>query len=229
MSFDKSKVSIVVACKNEGMGLENILHSVKDYADEIIIVDGHSKDGTEEIANQFKARFFLDNKKGRGDALKIGIANAKNEIIVFFDADGSHETADIPSLVEPILQKRAEMVIGSRIAGGCLDVDFSSIGGIVRVCGANFMVYLVNRRFKETLTEILYSFRAIRTDTARNLNFKADDFAIEQDMVVRCLKNGCKVMEVPSREKARAWGKSKLKTSTGFKLLFNLVRDLYFG
>ncbi|MEK9178438.1 MAG: glycosyltransferase family 2 protein [Patescibacteria group bacterium] len=112
MSYKKSKASIVIACKNEGEGILRILSSIKKYSEDIIVVDGHSNDGTKEIVNKFGARFFLDNKKGRGDALKIGIKKAKNEIVVFFDADGSHEARDIPGLVGPILANKADLVIG---------------------------------------------------------------------------------------------------------------------
>lgn len=228
MKFRSQDITVVICSKNEGVGIERIIHSVTPYSAEIVVVDGHSNDGTKEIAERLGARFWLDNKKGRGDALKIGIQKASKPIIVCFDADGSHEATDIPSLVQPILTSEADMVVGSRIMGGCLDADLTSLGGVARTGGSNFMVYLVNKKFKARLTDILYSFRAIKTDVARKLNFQADNFAIEQDMVVRCLKAGSKVVEIPSREKARGWGKSKLKTSMGIKLLFTLLRDLYF-
>ncbi len=228
MKFDFSKISIIIACRNEGEGIERIIRSAKPYGAEIIVVDGHSNDGTKEIAQKFGARFFLDNKKGRGDAAKIGIAKATKEIIVFYDADGSHEATDIPSLVEPIIKNEADMVVGSRIMGGCLDAELTTFGGVLRTAGSNFMVYLVNRRFGTKLTDILYSFRALRRDVARKLDLEADNFAIEQDMVIRCLKSGKKIAEIPSREHARGWGQSKLKTSMGVELLFVLIRDLYF-
>ncbi|MEK7572832.1 MAG: glycosyltransferase [Patescibacteria group bacterium] len=226
MDYQKSKVSIIIACKNEGEGIKRILRSVGKFSNDIIVVDGHSNDGTEKISKEFGARFFLDNKKGRGDALKIGIKNAKNEICVFFDADGSHDERDIPLLIEPIVKNSANMVIGSRRTGGSFDVNVN-LTGIIRAAGCDFLVSLVNHKYKTSLTDILYSFRAIRTSTAKKLNFKSNDFGIEQEMVVSCLKKRYKVKEIPSREKARGWGKSKLHTLTGIKFLAVLLRDLY--
>lgn len=226
MQYNKSKVSIIIACKNEGAGIKKILESVKKYSDDIVVVDGHSNDGTKEIAKKYNASFFLDHKKGRGDALKIGIKKAKNDILVFFDADGSHDEKDIPNLVIPIQAKKADLVIGSRRTGGSFDVNVN-LTGIVRSAGCDFLVSLVNHKFKTSLTDILYSFRAIRTSTARKLNFKSDDFCIEQEVVVSCLKNGYKVKEIPSREKSRGWGKSKLHTLIGIKFIFSLLRDIY--
>ncbi len=226
MFYDKSKVSIVVACKNEGEGIKKVLDSIKKYSNDIIVVDGHSNDGTEEKAKNSGASFYLDNKKGRGDALRMGIKHAKGEILVFFDADGSHEEKDIPSLVIPIIKKEADLVIGSRRTGGSFDVSVD-ITGIVRAAGCDFLVSLVNHKYKTSLTDILYSFRAIRASTAKKLNFKSNDFSIEQEIVVLCLKKGYKVKEIPSREKARGWGKSKLHTLTGIKFLAVLLQDLY--
>lgn len=226
MFYDKSKVSIIIACKGEGEGIKKILQSVKNYSDDIIVVDGHSNDGTAEETEKFGASFYLDNKKGRGDAIKIGIKSAKNDVLVLFDADGSHEERDIPSLVEPIIKKQADLVLGSRRTGGSYDINLT-LTGILRSAGCDFLVSLVNHKFKTSLTDILYSFRAIRTSTARKLNFKSNDFGIEQEVVVSCLKKGYEIKEIPSREKARGWGKSKLHTLTGIKFLAVLLKDLY--
>ena len=227
MSYNKSKVSVIIACKNEGEGIKKILDSVKKYSDDIIVVDGHSNDGTLEKVKNFGASFYLDNKKGRGDALKIGIKHAKGDVLVFFDADGSHEEKDIPKLVSPILKGTAELVVGSRRTGGSFDINVS-LTGIVRSAGCDFLVSLVNNKFNTSLTDILYSFRAIKASSAKKLNLKSDDFGIEQEMIVSSLKKKYRVVEIPSREKARGWGKSKLHTLTGINFLLVLLKDLYF-
>ena len=84
MLYDKSKVSIIIACKNEGEGIKKILESVKKYSNDIIVVDGHSNDGTEEIVKKFKASFFLDNKKGRGGCNKNRNKKGKRRYSCFF-------------------------------------------------------------------------------------------------------------------------------------------------
>lgn len=228
MSYDKSKVSIVVACKNEGEGIKKILNSIKKYSTDIIVVDGHSNDGTREIVEEFGARFFLDHRKGRGDALKIGVKNAEKDIIVFFDADGSHDENDIPDFIAPILKNEADLVIGSRRTGGSADVTIDLVG-IIRAAGCDVLVALVNHKFKTNLTDILYSFRAIKTNTAKSLHLKSDDFGVEQEMVVSVLKKGYEIKEIPSRERARGWGRSKLKTITGIKFIYSLMKQLYFN
>ncbi len=223
----EQKVSLVVLTKGEGQGIEKILKSIKRYGDEIVVIDGHSNDGTKEISEKLGARFFLDNKKGRGAALRIGIKKAKGDIVVFFDADGSHDEKDIPKFVNPIKQGRADLVTASRRTGGSYDMDIN-LGGIVRSAGSDLLVALVNRRYGTNLTDILYSFRAIKKSEALKLGLKFNDFRSEQEMVVKALRYGLKVLEIPSREKARAWGESKLKTTEGIKFLFSLIKELYF-
>ncbi len=227
MRYDKSKVTIVIPTKDEGKGIRRILKSVKPYAREIIVVDGHSKDETKKIAIEENVKFISDNGLGRGDGVRLGIKAAKGEIIVLFDADGSHEAKDIPKFILPILQRKADLVIGSRRTGGSFDLNIN-FSGIIRSAGSDFLVSLVNYKFKTNLSDILYSFRAIRKSKAERMNLHSDDFCIEQEMVVACLKNGYKIKEIPSREKARGWGESKLHTLTGIKFFLVLLKDLYF-
>jgi glycosyltransferase involved in cell wall biosynthesis len=222
----KQKVSIIVLCRNEGEGIERILKSIKNQADEIVVVDGHSNDGTKEISERLGANFYLDDKKGRGAALKIGIKKAKGDILVFFDADGSHEVKDIPKLIKPILEGKADLVIASRRTGGSYDQNIN-FTGIIRSAGCDFLVALVNQKYDTNLTDILYSFRAIKRTEALGLELKANDFRSEQEMVVKALENNLNIVEIPSREKARAWGKSKLRTIEGVRFLFSLVKELY--
>jgi hypothetical protein len=101
--------------------------------------------------------------------------------------------------------------------------------GLVRSVGSDLLVMIVNYAFKTKLTDVLYSFRAVKKSVIKDLKLEADDFCIEQEMVVRCLKKKYRILEIPSREKARAWGKSKLQTLTGLKFIYQLLRVIYFS
>lgn len=227
MNFDKKKLTIVIPTKDEGDGIEKIIKSVRPYGGEIIVVDGHSKDNTREVAKKLGCRFYLDHGLGRGDGVRVGLARAINEIVLLFDADGSHQVRDIPRFVEPIFNNQADLVIGSRRTGGSFDINVG-FSGVIRSAGADFLTAIVNRRFKTNLTDILYSFRAVRKSIVSKLGLESDGFTIEQEMVVKCLKNNFRLLEIPSREMARGWGKSKLKTSAGIKFIFHLLKECYF-
>lgn len=219
------KISAVIAAKNEGDGIARIIKSVKPYVDEIIVIDGHSTDNTKAIVKKEHAQFYLDDGKGRGNALMIGFQKARGDIIVIFDADGSHEASDIPALIKTI-QHGADLAICSRRTGGSFDAEIT-IGGLIRSFGADMLTYLTNIRFQTKFTDIIYSFRAIRKEIAISLPLKMQGFSTEQETVILCLHRGHLVQEIPSREKARGWGESKLQTIVGIKLLATLLLMLY--
>lgn len=216
------KTTICIVAKNEAEGIVTVIRSVKKYADEVIVVDGRSTDGTYARAKGENVTVVQDHGAGRGDGVRVGLTKATGEIVVLFDADGSHNPQDIPRLIAPIAKNSADLVIASRRTGGTLDTN-PGFAGVIRSLGVDFMAYLVNLRFGTQFTDILYSFRAIKRSAADRLGLRASDFSIEQEMLVRAIKMNLRVKEIPSREYARGWGISKLKTHTGLVLLIKLM------
>ncbi|MFH1564080.1 MAG: glycosyltransferase family 2 protein [Nitrospirota bacterium] len=221
------KISVVIPAKDEGEGIKGIIEQVTPFANEVIVIDGHSKDNTREIAAQHGATVISDNNKGKGDAYRVGINAAEGDIIVFIDGDGSHEPKDIPRLVESILQQKADLVVGSRMLGGS-DEFHGNFYNYVRMVGGGLITLIINLRFNVALTDCLNGFRAIKKDVALDLNLQANQFDIEQEMVIKCLKKGYQVGEVPSHEYERQWGKSKLPTfSRAHHFFFRLFKELF--
>ena len=219
-------VTIVIPTKNEAGGIVTVVQDVKPYADEVLVVDGHSTDGTPDLARKAGARVILDNGHGKGAGIKLGIAEASGDILVFIDADGSHDPASIPSLLAPILREEADLVIGSRHRGGS-DEWRGDLDNYLRSIGGGVITLAINYRWNVRITDALNGFRAIRKPVAASLNLTADDFDIEQQMVTRCLKKGFRLTEVASHEYLRKWGRSKLPTyRKAYLFLGRLLLDL---
>jgi len=219
-------VTVVLPAKDEAGGIEQVIAEVRPHVDEVLVVDGRSTDGTAGLARRAGARVVTDDGRGKGAAYQAGIAAARGAVIVFMDCDGSHDAADIPALVAPLLDGDAELVIGSRYRGGSDEWD-GDLESWVRAAGGSVLGIVINWRYRTRLTDVLNGFRAIRTDVARDLDLRAVDFDVEQHMICRCLQRGHRVLEVPSHEYRRRWGRSKLPTVRKAHLFFGrLARDL---
>lgn len=219
------KVTVCIPTKNEAQGIKQIIAAVSPYADEVLVVDGHSQDQTRALAEQADARVIVDNKKGKGDGLRLGLRNSSGEIVVFMDADGSHDARDIPKLITPIREGKADLVIASRAKGGS-DEFHMRTGHLVRQWGSDLAALVINTRWKADLTDVQNGFRAIRRCVALRLCLEANDFDIEQEMVMKTLKHGYRIVEIASHESSRGWGSSKLPTSKAWKFLYRLIKEL---
>lgn len=205
----EDSITVIIPTKNEERTISWIISSVKKYADELIVVDGHSSDKTREIAKELNAKIILDNRKGKGEALRLGISEAHGKAIVFIDADGSHIPEDIPKLVKPILEDKSDLVIASRMMGGSEELH-GTIKQLFRLIASAVITLIINFRFGITLTDSQNGFRAIRASVAKSLNLKANKFDIEEEMIMKCLKKGFRITEVPSMELKRKFGKSNI-------------------
>jgi dolichol-phosphate mannosyltransferase len=219
-------VTVVIPTKNEEGAIAEILDAVRPYANEILVIDGHSTDGTREIAAARNARVLLDARRGKGEALRRSFSAASHEILVFIDADGSHDPDDIPKLLAPIRRNEAEMVIGSRTRGGS-DELHGTAEQLLRYVGSQLIMLAINYRFGVRLTDSQNGFRAIRKDVAASLGAKANLTTIEQEMLMRALKRGCRVVEVPTHEFERKCGVSKVSVwRLWLAYLWSLFRNI---
>jgi dolichol-phosphate hexosyltransferase len=219
-------ISVVIPALNEAATIGLIIERCKKHCDEILVVDGHSADETQAIVKQAGVNFILDNKKGKGDALRCAIPYVKGSIIVFIDADGSHDPEDIPKLVEPILKGAADHVSGSRLIGGSSELH-GGFDECFRLMGSSFITACINWRFKVLLSESQNGFRAIRTDVIKQLDLQENITTIEQEMIIKTLKKGFRLTEVPTHENKRVAGYSKIKLNkVWFRYVYTLIKYL---
>ena len=219
-------VSLAIPARNEEQCIAEVIERSIPFVDEIVVVDGHSVDRTVEIAESYGCRVVKDNKRGKGEAIRVGAQSVSHPIVVFMDADGSHDPADIPSIVEPILAGKADLVVGSRATGGS-DELHGDIDKLFRMVGTDIILIGINKRWKQDLTESQNGFRAIRTDVIRSLDLKENITTIEQEMMMKALKRGFIVTEVPSHEYSRKFGQSSIKLhKVWFRYIYSFIKNL---
>ena len=219
------RVSAVIPTFNEVRNLPSILPGVSEWADEVLLVDAHSTDGTVERAHELypPIRVLMQDGCGKGDALRKGFAAATGDIIVMLDADGSMDPAEIPAFVDALLAG-ADFAKGSRFLKGGGTVDMP----LYRKLGNGAFVWLVRLFFDGRFTDLCYGYNAFWRDVTPRLALDADGFEIETLMNVRALRAGLVVAEVPSFEWRRMHGKGRLRTiPDGWRVLKTLVRERF--
>ncbi len=214
------KVSIVIPTLNEEKNLPDVLKEIKNKADEIIVVDGHSTDKTVEVAKKFNVKVIYDDI-GKGSALRKGMLAAKGDIIITMDADYSHKSSEIGLLIEGI-KSGFDICMGSRFiqGGGTEDMPW------YRILGNKFFVKFVNFLWGMNYSDLCYGYRSFRKSCIKKLSLKSDGFGIETEIAIKAAKKKLKVLEVPSYEKMRKHGKGKLTTfGDGWLILKTILKE----
>lgn len=218
------KTSVIIPTRNEGGAIGRVLKEIpKKIVDEIIIIDGHSKDGTAEEAKANlrvgKDKFILQKKPGFGNALLEAFENSKGDAIVILNGDGSQDPKDIPSLLSKI-NEGYDYVMATRYAKGGRSDDDTSI----RFIGNRTLTFLTNLVHGTNVSDSLYFFTAIRKSGLKKIHPKSPGFEFCIEILIMAHKAGLKFAEVPVVERA-SFSKSKVNAFlVGYKILRKILQ-----
>lgn len=222
-------VSIVIPAFNEQESIGDTLDKAykmiepSPFSFEIIVVDDGSTDRTRELAGQHKVTVLTNGtNKGKGVALRRGFGHAQGEIVVTMDADGSHDPADVPKLLLPVLNG-ATLALGTRFGseeGKQSTRKLNLFGnGLINLS----ILLLTGKR----ITDSQSGFRAMRQSFVRELTLVSDGYEVETEVLVKALRNGNIVKEVPLGISRRKNGHSHLNPlSDGIKIMRTVVKSV---
>jgi glycosyltransferase involved in cell wall biosynthesis len=225
-------LTVIIPVFNEEGTILKIVKKVKavDIDKEIIIVDDASTDGTPDllrtIADDPDVRIIShEANKGRGAALKTGLAHASGFITIFQDADLELDPVNFPRLVQPILDGEEEVVFGSRFLGK----GFIQGMGFFAYLGNVILVEMTDRLFKANLTDVLTMFQVSKTEIFRKLDIQSDRWGSTIEITAKFLKNGYRIYEVPVEyiPRRKETGK-KVHWSDFFSCFSALIRYRFF-
>lgn len=214
-------VSVVIPTLNEVRNLPWVLRRMPDYVDQVVLVDGHSTDGTVEIARAMRPDVVvvLPTERGKGFAIREGLAASTGDIIVMIDADGSMDPREIGCFLAP-LRFDFDLVKGSRYLTGGGSEDLTPL----RSCGNLALTRLTNVMYRCGFSDLCYGFMAMRRECLDVLELHSAGFEIETELAVHAVRAGLRVAEVPSHEFSRLSGSSKLNAvRDGWRVLRTLV------
>ncbi|MGB9980547.1 glycosyltransferase family 2 protein [Methanobacterium sp.] len=220
-----TKITAILPAYNEEVSLGSIILNTKKYVDDVIVIDDGSTDNTVEIAQLAGAKVIChSSNKGKGAALKTGFKAAKDsEIIVTIDSDGQHNPEEIPKLLNPIINGKADVVNGSRyINGNKKDTpSYRRIGQTVLDKATNFNSGL-------DITDSQSGFRAFARHAVPAFRFSCIDFGIESEMLMDAANAGLRIKEVEISVRYDVDGSTKNPISHGVGVLMRVINDLEF-
>lgn len=222
-------LSVVIPVYNE---VELLVQSVKlvvavDLADEIIIVDDGSTDGTKDLYPEVQALsdkiqiHYHPKNMGKGRAVMTGFGKATGDIYLIQDADLEYDPRDYPKLLDPIQTGRTTVVYGSRLNGGPTKAMF-----FWHKIGNKFLTLVTNVLYNVTLTDMETCYKVFRSDVIDGLSIKARGFEFEPEVTSKILKRGHRIYEVPISYNGREFdeGKKIRPIKDGSRAVWTLVK-----
>ena len=190
-----------------------------------IVVDGHSKDKTVEVAMRENAEIVYQSGFGYGDALQTGfrfaLENYDSQVLIMMDADGTYDANDLDRLVLPILRGEADFVIGNRLNS----MDRGAMGAVNRV-GNVFISNLVSLLVRVPLSDTQCGLRAFRRSLAHDFVSGSGGMPFAAEMVIRAARKKARILEVPVRYHTRV-GITKLNpVLDGIKIFLTILASL---
>jgi len=216
-------VSVVIPTLNEAGNLPYVLNSLPKWVDEVVLVDGRSKDDTERVAMtlQPSIRIVRVTTPGKGAALKAGLASATGDVRIAIDADGSMDGGEL-ALFRDAIVNGAQYVKGSRFAPGAGSADITPF----RRFGDWGICMLINVLFGHKYSDATYGYFAVRGDCVDALRIDSNGFEVETLIGIRAQRARLRIAEVPCFEAERIHGNSNLSAlRDGLRIARTIVTE----
>lgn len=220
-------LSVIMPCYNEATTIPDILSKVRavDLEKQIIAVDDSSSDDTyavlcrEAVADPTMIVIRHPNNRGKGAAVRSGLARALGEIVIVQDADLEYDPQDYYELVKPIAEGRVNVVFGSRFLGRHTGMYFWN------ALGNKGLTFLTNMLFNCWISDMETCYKVMRTEIMRDLRLESNDFRLEPEIAAKVLKRGERIYEMPVSYLGRTYEEGKkMKPSQGLYAVLALLK-----
>jgi glycosyltransferase involved in cell wall biosynthesis len=206
------ELSVVIPCYNEVATIEGILVAVAASAvddKEIIVVDDCSMDGTREKLKTLSVPglkvVYHERNRGKGAALRTGFREASGAVVIVQDADLEYDPRDYPKLIAPILEGKADVVFGSRFAGG----ESHRVLYFWHYAANKMLTLLSNMFTNLNLTDMETCYKAFRREIIQRIELREERFGFEPEVTAKVARLGCRIYEVGISYSGRTYAEGK--------------------
>jgi glycosyltransferase involved in cell wall biosynthesis len=221
------KLSVIIPVYNEIDNIEEILKRVKatKKADEILVVDDGSQDGTRDLLKKFdgkeKVRVILHEKnQGKGAAVRTGMDEAAGEIMLIQDADLEYDPRDYPTLLQPLDEGIADVVYGSRFLGGPRRVTM-----FWHMIANKLLTFMTNILYDTILSDMETGYKVFRRKVVDGMKLRSKRFDFEPEFTAKVLKRHYRIYEVPISFNPRDYSQGKkIKLKDAFEAVWTLLK-----
>ena len=225
MQLDGKLLSVVVPMFNEEPTIGNVISRIQStlikngVKFEIIVIDDCSLDRSLEVAKKYDVRLFtFKQNMGKGYALRAGFAKAKGDFIATIDSDGSHCPEELPLLLDSLLKGEADLVIGSRFSTP------TSATSKRNQAGNRLFNKIIRFLTGNSMSDSQSGYRVMTSKVLKSMNLISAEYEIESEMLVKTVRKGYRIREVPITFEQRTYGKSQIDPLVdGFKILCSII------
>jgi len=221
------KLSVIIPVYNEVESIREIVRRVQKVrlADEIVIVDDGSTDGTRDLLAELDGRrgvrvIFHERNQGKGSAVRTGLSNARGDVLLIQDADLEYDPHDYPSLLKPIAEGVADVVYGSRFLGGPRRVTM-----FWHMIANQILTLTTNLLYDTILSDMETGYKVFRRQVLNDITLRANRFDFEPEFTAKMLKRHVRIFEVPITFNPRDYSEGKkIKLKDAFVAVWTLIK-----
>ena len=225
------KLSVIIPCFNESPTLLEILKRVKDspYDDkEVIVIDDFSNDGTRDILNDAKKvkglvdkTIFHEKNMGKGASVRAGIQEASGGIVIIQDADLEYDPNEYGLLIDPIINKQADVVYGSRVRGR----EVRRVLFFWHTMGNALLTFFSNMMTNLNLTDTFTCYKAFNREILKNIEIKENRFGFDAEITAKLAKKKARIFEVGISYYGRTYEEGKkIGIKDGFRTIYCIIK-----